>query len=200
LSDLNCHDEDKRWFLCLSNPLESDPCPGLALYMPFSYSGIVERAMPKIKFGRNIELARFFGCVLGSFAACENISADLVMPIPLSEKRMSERGFNQAGEIALPVAKLNGIPFAEDCLARIRNTGRQSDIRDTGIRQANVSNAFAVSKQWDVSGLKVIVVDDVATTGATLHEAAAALYKAGARKVLCAAFAGNRQVKNAEPF
>lgn len=63
-----------------------------------------------------------------------------------------------------------------------------------------MSGAFSVNDSWDVSGLRVIVVDDVATTGATLHEAAKALYRAGAAKVLCIAFAGNRKTKNAEPF
>ena len=64
----------------------------------------------------------------------------------------------------------------------------------------NVSGAFGVNDKWDVSGLTVALVDDVATTGATLHEAAKELYKAGAKKVLCIAFAGNRKTKNAEPY
>ena len=66
LSDLVSTDEQGRWLLCLSNPVENDPCPGLALYLLFPYKGIIERAVPKIKFGGQTELARFFGCVLGS--------------------------------------------------------------------------------------------------------------------------------------
>ena len=54
--------------------------------------------------------------------------------------------------------------------------------------------------EWDVTGLTVILADDVATSGSTLHEAATALYRAGAEKVLCVAFAGNRSIRNAEPF
>ena len=130
----------------------------------------------------------------------EGIKADLIIPIPLSEERLEERGFNQAYEICYPAAKINGIPSAEDCLIRTRDTGRQSEIHDSNKRAGNVRDAFKVNDGWDVTGLRIIVVDDVATTGATLHEAAKALYKAGAAKVLCVALAGNRTVKNAEPF
>ena len=67
-------------------------------------------------------------------------------------------------------------------------------------RANNIKGAFEVSDKWDVTGLTVAVVDDVATSGSTLHEAALVLYKAGAAKVLCVAFAGNRMLKNSEPF
>ena len=85
-------------------------------------------------------------------------------------------------------------------LFRSKDTQRQSQITDTNLRERNVKGAFEVSDNWDVTGLRVIVVDDVATTGATLHEAAKVLLRAGASKVLCVAFAGNRVVRNAEPF
>lgn len=200
LSDLISTDEQGRWLLCLSNPVENDQCPGLPLYLLFPYKGIIERAVPKIKFGRKIELARFFGCVLGSALQNVGLNADLIVPVPLSPERLEERGFNQASEMAFPVSKLNNIRFADDCLIRVRDTKRQSEITDKNLRANNVSGAFGVSEHWDVTGMTVIIVDDVATTGATLHEAAVALYKAGASKVLCIALAGNRSAKNAEPF
>lgn len=200
LSSLNPLEESKRWFLCLSNPVENDPCPGLPLYMPFPYRGLVEKAVPEIKFGKKIELARLFGAILGSYIFSEGIRADLIVPVPLSEERLAERGFNQAYEIAFPVSKIAGIPLADGCLIRTRDTGRQSEIKDINRRAVNVRGAFDAGSNWDVEGLTVIVVDDVATTGATLHEAAKVLYKAGAAKVLCIAFAGNRTLKNAEPF
>ena len=200
LSRLSINDEDKRWFLCLSDPLENDPHPELPLFMPFTYKGLVEKAVPKIKFSKKVELARLFGIILGSCFRDEGIRADLIVPIPLSEARLEERGYNQAGEIAYPISKINNIPFAEDCLVRIRDTKRQAEIRDKGKRANNIKGAFEVSDKWDVTGLTVAVVDDVATSGSTLHEAALVLYKAGAAKVLCVAFAGNRMLKNSEPF
>ena len=127
LSSLNDSEEDRRWFLCLSNPVANDPCPGLALYMPYTYKGIVERAVPKIKFGKKIELARLFGCLLGSCLRSEEVKADLIVPVPLSRERLAERGFNQADEIAYPVAKLNNVPYASDVLVRFKDTKRQSE-------------------------------------------------------------------------
>ena len=200
LSSFNILEEDRRWSLCLSDPVENDICPGLALYMPFTYQGIAGRVVPRIKFGKKKELARFLGCLLGSCIYGEDIRADLMVPIPLSPERLADRGFNQAEEIAYPAAKLNNIVFADDLLVRIRDTKRQSELRNNTVRAKNVAGAFEVSGLWDVTGMTIVIVDDVVTTGATLHEAAAALYKAGAAKVLCVAFAGNRYVKNAEPF
>lgn len=200
LSALNSFDEDSRWLLCLSNPIEGDPYPGLPLYLQFPYKGIVELAVPRIKFGKRIEVARFFGCLLGSSLLAEGVMADLAVPVPLSEERYKERGFNQAGEIAFPIACMNKIPFAGNCLVRTRDTKRQARIKDSGERNRNVTGAFQVNGEWDVTGLTVLLVDDVATSGSTLHEAATALYMAGAEKVLCVAFAGNRSIRNAEPF
>ncbi|MBO4682158.1 MAG: ComF family protein [Clostridiales bacterium] len=200
LSSLAPYESDKRWLLCLSDPYDGDPCPGLPLYLPLAYEGMVKRAMPMIKFGKKPCLARLFGCLLGTFMASDSVHADLIVPVPLSPKRMKERGFNQAAEIAKPASAILGIPYADDVLYRNRNTNRQTELKGNLARIANVTGAFGVSEEWDLTGMTVIVVDDVVTTGFTLHEAAAALYEAGAEKVLCAAFAGSRQIKLDEPF
>ena len=191
---------DKRWFFCLSNPYEGDPFPDLPLYMPLTYENAARRAVPAIKFGKKPELANFLGFLLGSCLKCDSVHADLAVPVPLSSSRMKERGFNQAEEIARPAAAVLDIPYAGNVLLRTRKTDRQTELGDNVSRISNVTNAFRTSDEWDIRGLNIIVIDDVATTGFTLHEAASALYEAGAAKVLCAAFAGNRMIKNAEVF
>lgn len=200
LSSLAPCEPDKRWLFCLSDPYDGDLYPELPLYLPFAYEGAVKRAIPRIKFGKRSCIAEFFGCLLGSFMKSDSIHADLVVPVPLSPSRLKERGFNQAAEIARPVAAILGIPYVDDVLHRSRNTHRQTELKGTQARIANVTQAFAVTEEWDLTGMTVMVVDDVATTGFTLHEAAAALYEAGAEKVLCVAFAGSRQAKMTEPF
>lgn len=191
---------DKRWFTCLSNPIDGDDYNTLTLFMPFSYSGIVDKALPRIKFDGNMEIARLFGLLLGEIIRTEGITADLVVPVPLSEQRFRERGFNQAYEIAYPVSSICCIPMGEDVLKRTRNTGRQSDISNTTMRAVNISGAFDLNRNWDIEGLRILLVDDVATTGNTLRECAVKLYENGASDVLCCAFSGNRQIKNDEPF
>ena len=200
LSSFAPYEPSRRWLLCLSNPYDDDPVPNLTLYMPMAYDGPVKSAIPIIKFGKKKELAGFLGCLLGSFMESDSVGADLIVPVPLSEARLKERGFNQAAELAKPAAAILKIPYAENVLLRTKNTNRQTELKGNLERIANVSGAFEASEEWDLKGLTVIVIDDVATTGFTLHEAAMALYDAGASKVLCVAFAGNRQVKNAEAF
>lgn len=189
---------EKRFFPCLSEPFDSDPIPGLLLYMPFPYRGFFEKAVPAMKFNSHPELASFAGCVLGSLMKKDGITADLIVPVPLSASRYKERGYNQAGLIAAEAGRICGIPCIDTVLVRTRETMRQTEITDNAMRSLNVSGAFASDSSFVADGLKIIVVDDVATTGNTLHEAASALFKAGAGQVLCCALAGNRAVLNAE--
>ena len=200
LSSFAPNASDRRWMFCLSDPYDGDPHPDLPLYMPLSYEGAAKSAVPAVKFGKKPALAGFMGCLLGTCLKSDSVHADLIFPIPLSASRMKERGFNQAEEIARPAAAVLGIPYAGNVLIRTRDTDRQTELKGNLSRIANVSGAFGTSEEWDIRGLSVIVVDDVATTGFTLHEAAEALFEAGAAKVLCAAVAGNRLAKNAEVY
>ncbi|MBP5260653.1 MAG: ComF family protein [Clostridiales bacterium] len=200
LSELVPQPRDRRWFTCLSNPLNDDPAPDLTLYVPFSYSGVVDKAVPRIKFSGRYEIARLFGILLAAELLSEGIEFDMIVPVPLNPKRFKERGFNQAFEIAYPVSRLSGRMIADNVLLRNKETRRQSELIKTQDRMLNVSGAFAFNPEWDITGNRVLLIDDVATSGHTLRECALTLLGNGADSVLCCAFAGNRQIKNDEPF
>lgn len=191
--------EEERWLSLLSEPFAGDRYPSLPLYIPFPYDGIFHYAIPKLKFGKNTDIGFLLGILLGEALKASGVTADLVVPVPLSSKRLRERGFNQASVIAKAVSEILSIPLGEDVLVRCRETRRQTEL-DESLRASNVDGAFAVKEIWDISGLKIILIDDVVTTGNTIHEAASALMDAGAENVLSASCAGNRLVKNAEPF
>lgn len=191
-------EEPKGWTLCLSDPMSGDPYPELALFAPFPYDEICEKAIPAIKFRNKKEIARLFGIILGKTVKDNGIKADLVAAVPLSEERFLEREFNQAEEIARPVAYATGVPFATGLLERCIDTRKQTELKGGEARFLNVKGAFRISPEWDVTDLTILLTDDVATTGATLHEAARVLLDAGAARVLCIAFASNRTVKNKE--
>ena len=193
-------ESDKRWFTCLSNPVGSEDNADLTLFMPFNYTGVVDKAVPAIKFGGKYEIARLLGILLGLIIREEGIINDLIVPVPLSDSRYKERGFNQAEEIAYPVSKLINKSLAPDVVRRTRNTDRQSSLTDSNDRMINISGAFAFNDDWDIAGTRILLIDDVSTTGHTLRECALTLLENGAESVLCCAFAGNRQLKNAEPF
>lgn len=200
LSSIRPYKPDDRWQLCLSEPLPDDIIASQVLFIAMPYVDIITRVIPAIKFALKKDLARLMGIILSEILRREKISADLVVPVPLSDARKDQRGFNQAEEMSVPVAGMLKLPMVTDCLIRNRHTGRQTETGNRYERMKNIEDAFEVPGSWDIEGLTVILVDDVATTGFTMHEAALALYKAGAAKVLCVALAGNRLIKNAEAF
>ncbi len=106
---------------------------------------------------------------------------DVVAPMPLHWMRQLERGFNQAELIAVPLAKRLNVPLV-NALQRVKSTPNQAGLTHAK-RRANVAGAFRVAGRADVRGKRVLLVDDVLTTGATAGAAAAALKKAGAKHV-----------------
>jgi ComF family protein len=106
---------------------------------------------------------------------------DLILPMPLHARRLGRRGFNQALELARPLARAWGLPIEVDALRRVRDTPAQSEL-DAEARRRNVRGAFQ-AREDAVSGRHVLLFDDVVTTGATVAEAGATLLDAGARAV-----------------
>jgi ComF family protein len=106
---------------------------------------------------------------------------DVVVPIPLGKKRKKERGYNQVAMIAIPLAEKLAIPYLSKALVRARETRSQVGL-SAEERVKNVDRAFQARPT--VGGKAVLLIDDVATTGATLSSGAEALYSAGAAEVL----------------
>jgi len=107
---------------------------------------------------------------------------DLVVPVPLHPKRRRERGFNQAALLSRDLSRLIAIPCCENTLVRARDTAPQVGLSDSE-RFRNVRQAFRCAHPGDVARKKVLMVDDVMTTGATVCSAGEALLDAGALRV-----------------
>jgi len=145
------------------------------------FEGSLREAIHQFKY----RPCRALGKPLGAWM-CANLrvltSTDIIMPVPLHNSRLRHRGFNQALLLAQPLSMANGISLCCDNLWRIRPTRPQVELSgDDRIR--NVAGAFALRRPLDVSGLSVLLVDDVFTTGATLNECADVLKNAGAASV-----------------
>ncbi len=120
---------------------------------------------------------------LGSLAS-KHASEITIIPIPLSRKRMKERGYNQAELIARSLSDKMSVRFLPNVLYKKKETVSQVEIKDRAKRLENVKGVFAIKNPEAIKNKVVILVDDVTTTGATLAEASRVLKQAGAKKVI----------------
>lgn len=153
------------------------------------YNDNVRKSILRYKFHN----ARSYACAYGRFLAMKLQQElpdawDILSYIPISPLRRFFRGFDQVELLAQAVAKELGItPVCT--LKKIRNTPPQSSIRDAARRRANISGAYRTIDPALVSGKRVLLLDDVITTGATSSECARTLLTSGAKEVYCAAIA-----------
>lgn len=111
------------------------------------------------------------------------VAATRIVPVPLHPDRLGARGFNQAAELGRSLSRLTGLPLDELSLARARYTERHRALMDEGARRESVRGAFQVVRPRLIEGERILLVDDLYTTGATVSACAAALLCAGAKSV-----------------
>ncbi|MBQ1559904.1 MULTISPECIES: ComF family protein [Caulobacter] len=138
----------------------------------------------KLKHADRADLAGLFARWLSRSGADLLAEADAVVPVPVHRARLLSRRYNQAAEIARPLARMAGLTYLPDALVRQRDTASQGG-KSASARQRNVAAAFAVpaSRRSRVAGRRIVLIDDVLTTGATAEGCARALLKAGASRV-----------------
>lgn len=176
----------ERCPVCALPTPDSDICGACLTHAPrfdataavFRYEFPIDRLIQTLKYSHRLASTEFFGNELAQ--AARSIRPDVILPVPLAATRLVQRGFNQALEMARPLARALGMAPETASIRRRRDTAPQ-----TGLpwkeRARNVRDAFEC--QIDLAGKAVLVIDDVMTTGATLDELARTLKVHGAARV-----------------
>jgi ComF family protein len=187
---------------CCANPLAGTASPGEATsellcgvclrdppafdrtVVAADYQLPVDQLVLQLKFGHRLALAPLCARLLRDavLAAGATPLPALLCPVPLGPRRLAERGYNQALEIARPLARSMGVALEARLVHRVYDTAAQSSVTPAE-RQANIAGAFAVPDAALVAGRHIGVVDDVMTSGRTLNELAATLKRHGAARV-----------------
>lgn len=147
------------------------------------FNGVIRKAILRLKYQRDLGLGEVLSQYLVRAYLLQEWHIDAVIPVPLSLDRQAMRGYNQASVLAKPFALSLGLEFRPQALARVRETRSQVGL-SAQERQNNVQEAFLANPEL-VNSKKILVIDDVTTTGSTLNACAAALKDAGAAIVYC---------------
>ena len=171
-------------------PLGKGRCSSCAEQLPsfaslrsgLRYEGEAQRLVQAFKFKDQTALAADLGRLLASQYLKIPGQPEAVVPVPLTGVRRRQRGYNQALLLARELASITGLPVLE-ALQRRTSTRSQSQAADADERRRNVATAFSMKRGLSVSGLSLLLIDDVATTGATLDACARVLLESGASRV-----------------
>ncbi len=188
---------------CLSNVPRAERESAEWIFSLYDYRDpIMKKSLWFLKYKGKKMLANVFAEIiyekileeLSELSVMENFNNAILIPIPLSQKRYRERGFNQAELICRELIKINSlrdnlnIKLEINILIKPRDTEHQARIKDRNTRLKNLSGSFAIKNSEQngslVKNRNIILIDDITTTGATLSEARKVLRRSGARKII----------------
>ncbi len=165
---------------CQYHPLRLNGLRAVSLY-----DGSLRSYIHALKYKGNTRLAEPLGHLLAQAYFSYHMQADIIIPVPLHKERQKQRGYNHAYLLAKVCATQVGLPLRDDILIRHRATLAQVDLK-ANERQQNVTRAFACTPLFATGALfgrRILLIDDVSTTRATLEACAAPLFSAGASAV-----------------
>lgn len=170
--------------------LRCHPRAEYLLYAAAHYEDPALQALIKeLKFNRRESIAKDLGLLLARGLASSVSDIDYVIPLPLAKQRLRERGFNQAELIAKICAQELALQVNTDVLLRLHHKKAQSTLKSWKQREENIAGAFVVRDNAPIQGKRILLIDDVWTSGATMNEAARVLREAGAKDILAAVIA-----------
>lgn len=153
----------------------------------YEYKSLVRERLIKYKFNEKAYIYKAFAeSILNSEKICKKISTcDIILPVPIHRKRMLERGYNQSYLIAKEISKWNGIKIENKILLKDKNNKPQSVL--SGIeRKNNIKNVYKINKNSNdkINNKKILLLDDIYTTGATVNECSRVLKMAGVKEIV----------------
>jgi ComF family protein len=166
--------------LCAACDSENPEIDGIR--SPFLFNGVIRRAIHELKYRNIRSLAVPLAELLYEYIRENPVPGEVLVSVPLHRKRLRERGYNQSGLLAKQLGKLTGMPVTDDCLVRQQHTPPQARTANIDERRRNVIDAFSCVN-GKLEGRRVILIDDVTTSGTTLNACAGTLKKSGAVSV-----------------
>jgi len=154
------------------------------LYL-FKYESLIRKLILRYKFSNKAYLNHFFANEIVKNEENRKIlkEYDMIIPVPMHNKKMQKRGYNQTELVADELSKSLEIPSRKDILSKVINTTTQSKLGGKA-RQSNIQHAFFIKNDIEVEDKKIVLLDDIYTTGATSEECSRVLKDAGAKEVL----------------
>ncbi len=149
---------------------------------PFRFDGVMREAIHQLKYRNLRALVTPLAQLLKDYLSTNPMPAQVLVPVPLHQKRLRERGYNQSSLLAQELGKLINLPVVDDCLLRQRHAPPQARTLTIDERRSNVANAFSC-RDHRLRDKQVLLIDDVSTSGVTLDACAAALKAIGATSV-----------------
>ena len=149
---------------------------------PFRFEGAMRQAIHQLKYSNLRALAVLLAQLLYDYLISNPVPGEVLVPVPLHQKRLRERGYNQSSLLAQELGKLTNLPVVDDYLIRQRHAPPQARTSTVDERRSNVANAFSC-RDHRLQDKQVMLIDDVSTSGATLDACARALKEAGAISV-----------------
>lgn len=151
----------------------------------FKYEGIIRKKIIDYKFNDKAFLSDFFTQIIlkNKKVYCFIKKYDIIIPVPLHKKRRNKRGYNQTELIARKIVQnIDYLEYLSNCLVKTKNTKPQSKLKEND-RKHNLIGAYKVNNDFKIKNKKILLLDDVYTTGSTANECSKALKEVGAKKV-----------------
>ena len=163
---------------------------------PFRYEGVVRRGLHVFKFRRGIQNSEAFCFEMAEAVRCRypDKKFDYIIPVPMTKKSVRKRGYNQVGILADGLSEHLGIPVRKDIVMKIYETDKQHGISYI-LRKGNLTGVFDVVNPDCVAGKRILLCDDISTSGETFNECAKMLWLSDAAEICCVSLALTNSAK-----